>query len=180
MDNIEAENIKKRRRFNIIDIAAIIAVIALIAGAAWRFAGPGANVGSGARKIEYTVRIDGVRPFTVPYYEAGMRCFDKKTNDFIGVIKAVNVEEFEAVQRGTDGIPFRVVRPQLVTIYLTIEADGRETADSYFASSSYKLRMGSDIQLVTKKMDVRSTVVGIDGFESTIRNKPYTGGFERP
>ena len=174
------DSIKKRRRFNIIDIIAIILLIALIAGVAWRFAGPGASVGSGARKVEYLLRIDGVRPFTVPFYEIGARVFDQRTDDFIGVIKEVNVEDYYHTHFDPDGTPFKALRPHQVTIYLTIEADGRETPDALYASSSYKIRIGSEVLLTTKKMSVTSTVVGIEGVESTIRYAPYRGNFDRP
>jgi hypothetical protein len=147
---------------------------------AWRFVGPGSGVGSGARKIEYILRIDGVRPFTVPLYEIGMRVFDKRTDDFIGVIKEIHVEEFLSTHNRLDGSVHRVLRPHQVTIYLTVEADGRETGSAFYASSSFKLKLDSTIQIVTKKMDVRAVIAGIEGVEHTIRNNPYTGSFERP
>ena len=152
-------------KLSIIDAIAIVFLLIVCAGIIYRYASPNAKVSTSDEKITYVLQIEGVRDFTGDYYtkEDNLKCFDSKNNELIGVIKDVEIRPYKKYSLGLDGVPRWIERPETITVYLTIEADGRETDDAYYIGGTYKLRIGGEIYLATKYSSVVTTVVAING-----------------
>jgi len=151
-------------KLSIVDAIALLFLLVVTAGIVYRYASPNAKVVSSDDKITYVLQIEGVRDFTEEYYskEENLKCFDSKNGEAIGIIKKVESQSYKKYSLGLDGVPRWIERPKTVTIYLTIEATGRETDDAYYIGGTYKLRIGGEIPLATKYSSVVTTIVAIN------------------
>ncbi len=145
-------------KISIIDIFAIIIIVGVIAGTAYKFYSPNTSVDSGKKTLTYTLKINGVRDFTYDYYEDMLNCFDNKTNEYIGSIVGKRVEPYKERAILLDGTVVEKEKPNVVVIYLDIETPGTETNAAYFANGTYELKAGSEITMRTKYVEVVGTV----------------------
>lgn len=145
-------------KIGIIDIIAIIIIVGVVAGTIYKFSSPETSVSSGKATILYTLKIEGVRTFTFDFYHVGDPCFDRKTDENIGEIKAVRKEPFLARTVKNDGTILMAERPDLITIYVDIETSGNETNAAYFSNGTYELKAGSEVPLITKWIEVNGFI----------------------
>jgi hypothetical protein len=151
-------------RISVIDVIAAVVVLGLIAGAVYRF-WPGRGVSAAGGALKYTLKINGVRDFTYQYYQEGQLCRDQNTGQEIGRITGVRSAPYAEEGLKTDGTVVAPEKPGIIVIYVDIESPGAETAEAYFAGGTYEIKVGSEIHLITKYIDVTGTVssVALDG-----------------
>jgi hypothetical protein len=152
------ENGKLFGKISVIDIFAVIALVGVISGTAYKFMSPRAAVASGEKTISYTLEIFGVRSFTFDNYHAGDLCFDKKTGTRIGEIVAKSQKIHRERVSLANGSVILAERPDTIAISLDIETKGSETETGFFSGGTYELKAGSEVQLNTKYMEVYGTI----------------------
>ncbi len=150
-------------KISVVDIIAVLIIVGVVAGTIYKFVSPYTRIDTGQKTIAYTLKINGVRDFTYEYYtkEENIKCFDKKTGEFIGVIKGVRQEPFYDTVMRTDGGIANAEMPGVIIVYLDIEVEGVETENAYFARGTYEIKAGSEVPLNTKYVDVITTVDAI-------------------
>ncbi|MDR2903010.1 MAG: DUF4330 domain-containing protein [Clostridiales bacterium] len=154
MDN----NGKLFGKVSIIDLFAVILLIAAIGAGAYKVLSPSTAVSAGEKQLAYTLKINGVRDFTYEYYEEGHFCFDKKTNEPVGEIVGVRQEPYRERVVLLDGTVVYAEKPGVITIYVDIATKGTETDAAFFAGGTYELKAGSELNLRTKYVDVMGII----------------------
>ena len=133
------------KKINIIDIAVVLLIIALIVVAFLKFGMySGAKNESEMNKIEYTLRISGVRMYTVDAFKVGDVIYDSQTKLAIGTITDIQTSKAKNIEETSDG---RLVNAENVDKYellITVQGDGMETDKAYFADRSVELKVGSE------------------------------------
>ena len=152
------KNGKLFKKISVIDAFVVLIILILIGGTVYRFTAPAAAVDRGDAIIEYTLMIDGVRDFTLEYYQIGLDVFDRMRNQHIGRIVGVRYEPQYAWGTMLDGSIVHAPRPGVMVVFVDIEANGRITDNSYFAEGTFEVRVGSIVNLGFKYIDVQSTV----------------------
>lgn len=145
-------------KVNIIDALIVVMVILLAFAAVYRFTASG-MVRTTDQRVRFTLMIEGVREFTIPYYQIGLRCFDARNREFIGVIAGVAYEPLTAAQTLLDGTVILAERPDIFRVFVDIEAYARETPSAILVEGAYELNVGRRINLLTKFIDVEGIVI---------------------
>ncbi|MDR1703689.1 MAG: DUF4330 domain-containing protein [Clostridiales bacterium] len=151
-------------RLNIIDCVAVLLIIALAAAAVYRFTASGMTKNTNCR-IRYTLVIRPVRDFTLDFYDKGLSVYDKAKQEYIGDVDGFRFEPYELSGVKNDGTFVMAARPEQSTVYLDIAADARETDTAFLLNGAYELKVGSEININTKYVDVTGTVVSAEIIE---------------
>ena len=145
-------------KINVIDALVVFLIIALLGAVVFRFTSPG-MVRTADNRVEFTLMIEGVRDFTLPYYQPGLRVFDRRQNEHIGDIVNVRYEPLIVPMILDDGAIIMVERPGILRIFLDLEADTRETESAILINGAYELRVGSRIMINTRYIDVEAQFI---------------------
>jgi len=146
-------------KLNIIDVFIIIVLIGVVAGTVYRFTSPGADLTRGQTVIDYTIRIQAARAFSLEYYDVGHIVFDSITEEEIGFITGFWHVPHRAPTFHDDGTVTLEEMPGLVDIYVNIRTTGLVTAEAYFSGGTYELKVGSNVPFMTKWMNVVTTTI---------------------
>ena len=150
-------------KISVLDLLVVLLILVVAAGTVYRFtSGATTRFGAGSATIDYTIRISDVREFTVDYYEAGMRVYDRMTNQFIGRITDFEVYPHYAVRHLFDGTLAEIPAPGRVDIYLHIRANGRITDTAIYVEGNYEITTGSLVTINTKYVEVGGRIYEID------------------
>ena len=145
-------------KISIVDLLVVILVITLGIGTFYRFTSSDTAVNLTNETIRYTVRIDGVRHFTIENYHEGLRVYNRMTNQFIGTIESVRYEPHMPTAQMLDGTILRLPFPDHITIYIDVVANGRVTDTAIFAEGNNEINAGSLLQMNTKYVMVTGTI----------------------
>ena len=156
------KNGKIAGKISIIDLIVILIIAAVAVGTIYRFAAPSASVDAGDVTIRYTIRIDEVRDFTLPYYQKGLHAFERSTNLPLGVIIDFNYEYRYGLYTLLDGTIVRARQPNVLVIYVHLEARGRVTDGAIYVGGTRELNVGGHLYVRTRYVDVLSTVHSIE------------------
>lgn len=158
MKKIIDENGKILGKINIIDLFVIIILLIVIAGTVYKFKSPIANINGGAKIIQYQIKIKDVTTSSAKFYKKGLHVSDSKTENYLGIIKNVTVNDYYDYITDINGIIRKSKKPNKIEILLDIEAQGVETEQSYLIGGTYELKSGADIYIITKYADVIGSV----------------------
>lgn len=149
-------------KINIIDLCAVIIVIAAIAGFGARFASSAAKNARETVKFLYTVEIDGVRKYTVDALDKKGIVTDLKGKSVIGEIKDVSVQPMKTQSFTADGRMVFAEVPEKYTILVEIEGEGKESDNSYFVGNDVELSVGTTLSMTTKYANSSGKVKSIE------------------
>ena len=144
-------------KLNVIDALVVILIIGLIAAAGYRFTASGMTRAADST-VRYTIMIEGVREFTIPYYQIGLRAFDARNGEFIGHIVGVRYEPLTVHMPLFDGTVVYVERTDIFRVFVEIEASARETDTAILVEGAYELNVGRRVHLNTKFIDVEGII----------------------
>lgn len=151
-------------RLNIIDLTVFVMVAVLVLAIAYRFTSSAMTKQDNCR-VRYTLLIEGVRELSLEYYEEGLSCFDKLKQEYIGNIVAVRSEPLDGPVTQLDGSVVMAAQPDRLRLYVDIESDARETASAFLLNGAYELKVGSQINLNTRYIDVWGFIVSAEIIE---------------
>lgn len=148
-------------KLNIIDLFVILAILAVIAGLALRFTGGAGKPLTESSKIEYQVRVENVRQYTVSALQKKGVVTNKKYTAEVGQI--TNVEVFPAKHPSVtaEGKTVEASMPERYDCVVTIEADGKETSNGYFDSDNNEISTGREQEINSKYVHTTGTVQSI-------------------
>lgn len=137
-------------KISIIDAAAILLAIVLAAGIGVRYGSRITKAVKSHETFRYVVRVSTVRDYTVTALKKGGNVTDKRSEKVLGQIKDVQVEETVENATTADGRIVDVEVPERYTCYVTIEADGKESDESYILDDSTELAVGRTVELYSQ------------------------------
>jgi len=153
---------KKGRLFgkiSIVDLLVILLVLVVAGGTIYRFTADSTRFDDGDVTINYTIRVEGVRAFTVYYYHAGLRVYERMSNQFIGNIEDFRVVPHYQIHSLEDGSMVREYFPDThVNIYIDITSPGRQTPYGYFAQGTFEVAANSITNIRTRYVQVEGTI----------------------
>ena len=153
-------------KISIVDLVVILLVLTVAVGTVYRFTAGATQVAEGDVTINYTIRIENVRAFTLYYYHAGLGVYDRQTGQFIGTIMDFTVTPHYAPQILENGEMVHAPFPDThVNIYLEIETDGRETDGAVYAQGTFEVAANS----VT---NIRTRYVQVEGIIHSVETRP--------
>ena len=146
-------------KVSLIDIFVVLFALVMVLAVYLRFfSNETTSIRTGGEKFTYTVKVEGVRQWTVDGFHVGDKMWDSDHDTYIGTITAVRSEpstwEFE-LSDGTYQVASREGRYDL---YLTVEAEGIIKNGRYYASRTYEVGTNSAVYLYTKYCSVTATV----------------------
>ena len=145
-------------KISIVDLVVILIVAVVAVGGIYRFTAPGATVSRGEATVDFTVRIEGPREFTLENYREGLRVYDNRSNQFIGHVVGVRHEQHELHRVLNDGSIIFAPWPGHVTIYLDIRAQGRYTDTAIYVEGTYEITANSVIYIRTRYVEVEGRI----------------------
>jgi len=148
-------------KINIIDALVVLLFIGLAVAVTYRYTAVG-MVREADSRVRYTLMVDGVRDLQVPYYQVGLRAWDRRQQQYIGDIVDVRHRPQMIALELPDGSLVMAERPSIVVIYVDIEADARVTASAVLIEGAYELKVGSRVMLNTKYIDVEATIIAAE------------------
>lgn len=137
-------------KISIVDAAAVLLVIAVIAGICVRYGSKLTTAIESSERFEYVVKVQNVRSYTADALKKGGNLTDKNSQKVLGEIKDVRVEDAYESKETADGRIVEAKLPEKVTCYVTIEALGKESDDVYIMEDSTELSVGKTVDLYTQ------------------------------
>lgn len=151
------------KKINIIDIAIVILIIALLFAAYLKFAVyDHTKTDAEMTKIEYSIKIPAVRRYTADAFKVGDTIFDSTTKLAIGTITNIEVVNNVGVVETSKGTIASAENPNRYDVTITIQTDGMETDKAYFADRSVELKVGSEKQIETLYVKTTGTIMSIE------------------
>jgi len=149
-------------KISIVDLIVLLLVLAVVAGSVWRFTSPAAALDQSNVAVDFTVRIEGVRDFTLENYHVGLRVYDRQAGQFIGHISGIRHTNFYELHPLFDGTVDWVAVPGRLTIYLDIVANGRVTPTAVYVEGTYEIAVGSLRYINTKYVQTSGRIYSVD------------------
>jgi len=145
-------------KISIVDLVVILIILVVAAGGVYRFTAPGAAVSRGDATVDFTIRIEGPRAFTLENYAPGLRVYDNRANQFIGHVVGFRYEPHTISRTLNDGRVIFAEWPDHVTIYLDVQAQGRYTDTGIYVEGTYEITANSVIMIRTRYVEVEGRI----------------------
>ena len=141
-------------KINIFDLMVIVIIIFVFLGTVYKFKFSKVNMKHDFGLINFAVKISDVKDSSSKFYKKGLRVFDAKSKNYLGVIKKVFVKDCFGYVKDMNGKMKKARKPGRINIFLDIESNGVIDDKAYLAEGNYELKAGSDIYILTKYADV--------------------------
>lgn len=137
-------------KLNIIDLAVILVVIAVVIGVFVRFTGGAGKIVTATKQIEFEVKVDGIRSYTVDALDKKGVVTNKNYDIITGEI--ANVATVDCIQKATkaNGTVVEAPLEDRYTSTVTIVTDGKESDSGYFDSNNEELAVGREYTIYSK------------------------------
>lgn len=152
---------KIKGKFNIIDLLAILLVVAVVIGLAVRFSSSVTTAVKSDEEFVYTIKVEGVRKYTVDALEKGGKVTDKKSTMDLGEILSVETEPAEQQVERADGKITKTTLPDRYTAIVTVRTRGKESENSYITADSNELSVGRVTDLYTKYVHTSGKIMSV-------------------
>ncbi len=156
---------KIKGKFNVIDLLAILLVVVVIAGIAMRFGTGVTDAVQSDEEFIYTMRVEGVRDYTIRALEKGGKVTDKKSTMDLGEILSVEASPAVTDSERADGTMIKTELPDRYTALVTIKTYGKESANSYIIADSNELSVGRNTELFTKYAHTSGKIMSVEKVE---------------
>lgn len=136
-------------KISVVDILAVL-VVALLGVMVYTrfFSGGEADISSdGSVRIEYEIRVTGVRQFTVDALRVGDAIYSPEDNLALGTITAMRTEPNEVKIETLDGEIVTAENPGYLDLWLTVSADCSESGGRYYIGGTYELLPNAECAL---------------------------------
>lgn len=153
---------KIKGKLNIIDLLAIILAVAVIAGIALRFKSPVTTAVKSDEEFIYTVKVEGVRDYTIEALKKAGKVTDKKSELDLGEITDVSVEAAKIQSERADGKIVLAPQPDRFTATVTIKTRGKESDNSYITADSNELSVGRTTDIYTKYVHTTGKIMSVE------------------
>ncbi len=153
---------KIKGKFNVIDLLAIILVIAVAVGIAVRFKSTITTAVKSDEGFVYTVKVSGVKSYTVDALEKKGKLTDKKSEIDLGEIIDVVTEPSSTQTERADGKIVMAPQPERYNVIVTIKTRGKEAENSYITADSNELSVGRTTDIYTKYVHTTGKIMSVE------------------
>ncbi len=153
---------KIKGKFNIIDALAIILVIVVAVGIVVRFKSTITTAVKSDEGFVYTVKVSGVKDYTVAALEKKGKVTDKKSELDLGEITDVVTEPSATQRERADGKIINAEEPERYNVIVTVKTRGKEAENSYITADSNELSVGRTVDLFTKYVHTTGKIMSVE------------------
>ena len=160
---------KKKIKFNILDVIVILIVAVLIVAYCFRsniFTNTFAVSNSSSMKV--SVKVEGVRLYTVEAFSEGDSIYDKETGNYLGMITEIKYEpSYETVKldgsQTEDGTAKAVLleSPGRYDVYLNFDATGKISEEGSYINGNKLVAPNSTISISTQKVITEGKIISV-------------------
>ncbi len=139
-------------KVSVIDILVVLAALALLAVAWFRFFSGDEVLGRFSEKetFIYVLRVDGVRDYTLNAVKEGDVLYDNDNDTVLGTVTKVEYEPAERYYSTVDGRYVMNYQPERFDMFLTVEAEGIVKDGLCYASRTYEINRNREVYYHTK------------------------------
>lgn len=145
----------KVKKMNAVDVLIVILLVVCVAGIWIRFSG---SRDLSATKIEYTLKLKGVRDYSVAALEKKGNVYDPKLKKQMGTIVDVEVLDAVGEEEMANGQNVIAPIPERYDVILTIQTDGSIGESAYYSAASNELCIGKTYEMYTKWSSCYGTI----------------------
>lgn len=159
------KNGKIKGKFSIVDAAVIVLVLVVIAGICVRYSSVVTGAVKSSESFRYVVKVPSVRVYTLNALVVGDNVTDKQSSKVLGKIVDVKSETATHTATTADG---RIIQAQIadrLDCYVTIEAEGKESNESYLLHDSTELSVGREVELYTERCKTTGEITFVEVIE---------------
>ena len=153
---------KIKGKLNIIDLLAVILALAVIAGIAVRFKSTVTTAVKSNEEFIYTIKVEGVRSYTVDALKKAGKVTDKKSELDLGEIVDVSVEPAKILSERAGGKIVLASLPDRFTATVTVKTYGKESDNSYITADSNELSVGRTTDIYTKYVHTTGKIMSVE------------------
>ena len=158
MRKIIDEDGKFLGKINIFDLIVIFVFVTVVIGTCYKFKFGKINPKRKSELINFEVKISDVKDSSRKFYKKGLKVFDSKSKNYIGVIKNIFVKDCFGYVKDINGKMKKAKKPKRIDIFLDIKSNGVRNDNAYLAEGNYELKAGSEIYILTKYADVSGKI----------------------
>jgi len=153
----------KKRKFNALDLAILLVIVAVLALGGWKLLGKGQQQSTETAEVEivYTASVHEVRDVTARQFHVGDGIYDITTDAFMGTITDVEVVPYMVPESDSQGNPIMVPMTGYYTVNMVVAAPCIERENGYFLSDLVELKVGSSQQIYSKYVHPECEISGI-------------------
>jgi hypothetical protein len=154
----------KKFKFNWIDALVCLIIIAMAAGAVYKFTASGqTGNASAAEPIDYTILLTSARQGSVDAIKVGDTLYDNDSGNAIGTIDSIDVEPAAAIiSDSSNGTITMGTVEDKYDLYIHVSASGSIGTGGYYVNGNYQLNVGSSRTLYTKYASFSAKIYSID------------------
>ncbi len=161
---------RKKMKFNILDVVVILVITVLVVAYCFR-SNIFANTLSVSEpsKMEVSVKVEGVRIYTVDAFSVGDSIYDRETGNLLGEISEVRYEpSYETVKLdGTqteDGTAKAVLleSPGRYDVYITFDATGKINDEGSYINGNKLVAPNSSLSISTQKVITEGKIISVN------------------
>ncbi len=152
-------------KISIIDVFAIILVLAVVIGIGVRYGAKATMAVQSSEQFECVVEVANVREFTVKALEKGGIITDKKSEIELGEIISVETQQADFQSTTADGRIITTMLPERYNCIVKIKANGKVSDDAYIMDDSNELSVGRTIELYSKYVKTSGEIKSVKMLE---------------
>ncbi len=148
-------------RINIVDLAVVVLVAFVVAGAGYKVAGVNRRVVGEPETVRLTLEINKVREYTTRVIQTGQTLLEHNSSLPVGTITAVEVSPAVELVNTADGRIVEAVVPGRYDVILTVEGQAMVTGQA-ISVAGQQVRVGAEMRVKTDRYLVLTRVIGIE------------------
>lgn len=123
-------------KINVVDFIIVLVIIVALCATVFKFSfspfgGIKNLIATPPIRVEYVLKISGVRDFTAKNVVRGDRLYNEDDNTYIGVITDVEIENATEYVAKVDGTVAMTENPNRYDVYVTVECDAYTKRGTY-------------------------------------------------
>lgn len=148
-------------RVNVIDLAAVVLVLFVVAAAVYKVAVLNRRVVGETRPVQLLLEVTQVRDYTTRMVKPGDFVLEHNSSLPVGTIAAVRVEPAREPVQTADGRVVLAEVPERFDMLLTVDGTAVVT-DQAITVGGQQVRIGAELRIKTRMYLLLSKVVGIE------------------
>ncbi len=149
-----------KKKLNIVDICVILLVVIFAIGVGIRFV----SIEKAATKdvvLEYTIKVEGVRSFSVDALEQS-EDFSNGVDTVFGEVIGVSQSPAKKEYTTSEGNIIKADVPEKYDCYVTMKADAVKKGSIYYLDDENPISVGEEFELITKYVKTYGTIIEVN------------------
>ena len=148
-------------KVSIIDILVILVFVLLIVGVLIKFSGNQTVEIVSGEPLECTLKVHGVRDYTVEALKKGGAVYDTTTKEYIGVITEVWSEDAQALVNMADGSIKLAESDNRYNAFVKVSFTGKAAESGFYTASNRQMAPGATVLISSKYAQCTSHVIDV-------------------